>query len=242
LTFSQPHKVDEALSFQTIDAWSILSGGMDCYPAMVETRPSCNVLDISKLELLRSIIQDEDHWHIGALIIWSDVISADLPAEFDALKIAGRECGSMQIQNRATVIRNLCNASPMADGISPLPCLDAVVQLFSAIGTRKIALAEFIKGYHRTAMRPDAMIADHLISKKSAGVGSCSEVAKRLDKLEAALIGKKFDANFSTLVERHHFDCRSPIDDVRASGSNCIYVTQKLVSHSLSELAGGPLC
>ena len=44
-------------------------------------------------------------WTIGATTTWSDVLRADLPPLFDALKAAAREVGGVQIQNAGTVGR-----------------------------------------------------------------------------------------------------------------------------------------
>jgi Mlc titration factor MtfA (ptsG expression regulator) len=49
------------------------------------------------------------------------VTATALPSAFDGLKLAAREVGSIQIQNAGTLAGNLCNASPAADGVPPLP-------------------------------------------------------------------------------------------------------------------------
>ena len=66
---------------------------------------------------------------IGAAATWTDIVVANLPPAFDALKAAAREIGAVQIQNRGTIAGNLCNASPAADGVPPLLILDASVEL-----------------------------------------------------------------------------------------------------------------
>jgi CO/xanthine dehydrogenase FAD-binding subunit len=88
---------------------------------------------------------------IGALTTWTDIVrrrTCRLP--FDALKQAAREVGSVQIQNRATLAGNLCNASPAADGVPPLLALDAQVELTGGSGNRLVALKDFIKGNRQT--------------------------------------------------------------------------------------------
>jgi len=79
------------------------------------------------------------------------VIRADLPPAFDALKQAALQVGSVQIQNTGTVAGNLCNASPAADGVPPLMCLDAQVELTSLHGTRTLPLGDFLQGVRQTA-------------------------------------------------------------------------------------------
>ena len=84
------------------------------------------------------------------------------------MKLAAREVGSIQIQNRATVAGNLCNASPAADGVPPLLTLDAEIQLASASGLRRLKLADFIKGNRAIALEVGEMVTSVLVPKQSA--------------------------------------------------------------------------
>jgi CO/xanthine dehydrogenase FAD-binding subunit len=95
---------------------------------------------------------------IGAATTWSDIARADLPPAFDALKVAARDVGAVQIQNRGTIAGNLCNASPAADGAPPLLILDAEVELASRRGTRRLALDVFVNGARSTLLAPDEVM------------------------------------------------------------------------------------
>ena len=99
------------------------------------------MLDISAIPELTRITNDDHGWYIGAAVTWQDIVRANLPAAFDGLKAAAVEVGSIQIQNRATLVGNLCNASPAADGVPPLLTLDAEVLLRSSVGARQLPLA-----------------------------------------------------------------------------------------------------
>ena len=68
-------------------------------------------------------------WRIGALTTWTDLVEATLPPLFDGLRAAALAIGGLQIQARATIAGNVCNASPAADGVPNLLALDAVVEL-----------------------------------------------------------------------------------------------------------------
>ena len=144
--FAQPESTQEALTLLAEREWTLLAGGTDFYPALGNTQPASNVLDLSKLSELREIYEDKDHWHIGAMSTWTDVIESDLPNAFDALKLAAKEVGSVQIQNRGTVVGNICNASPAADGIPALLCVDTIVRSASSTGTRDTLLKDFVTG------------------------------------------------------------------------------------------------
>src|SRR5690606_33533648 len=100
--------------------WRLLAGGTDFYPAQGARPFRDDILDINGLAALRHITQTQEHIVFGARASWSDMLQAELPPAFDALKLAAREVGSVQIQNTGTIAGNLCNASPAADGVPPL--------------------------------------------------------------------------------------------------------------------------
>ena len=157
--FERPRSVAEAASLLAAGDWALLAGGTDLYPAHVGRRIARPVLDLSRVEGLRGIRRTESGWTIGATTTWSDVIRADLPPLFDALKAAAREVGGVQIQNAGTVAGNVCNASPAADGMPALLALDAEVELQSAAGVRRLPLDRFVLGSRRTARRPDELVS-----------------------------------------------------------------------------------
>ena len=115
--YLQPTHLDDALTALMDRPWTILAGGTDIYPARVGKPFDEDVLDLSRLDELRGITEEDDHFRIGALATWSELIAADLPPMFDGLKRAARDVGGRQIQNAATIAGNVCNASPAADGV-----------------------------------------------------------------------------------------------------------------------------
>ncbi len=150
----------------------ILAGGTDFYPALGERLPQGDVVDITALGEIRGISFEPEHIRIGGLTTWTDVIRTPLPRCFAALKAAAREVGSVQIQNRGTVAGNLCNASPAADGVPPLLALDALVELASDAGNRRMPLAEFIAGNRKTQRRANEILAAVLVPRHMENAAS----------------------------------------------------------------------
>ena len=157
--FERPTSIAQAARLLAAGRWAVLAGGTDLYPAHVGREIAAPLLDITAIAGLRGIRRDEGGWTIGATTTWSDVIRADLPPLFDALKAAAREVGGVQIQNAGTVAGNVCNASPAADGMPALLALDAEVELQSAAGSRRLPLDRFVLGSRRTARRPDELVS-----------------------------------------------------------------------------------
>jgi len=153
------------------DRLTLLAGGTDFYPAQaaraawLEAAPR-NVLDISGIGELRGGIRESaTGTTFGALTTWAEIRDAILPRAFDGLKLAAREVGGQQIQNRGTIAGNLCNASPAADGVPPLLALAASVEIASVRGRRSIPLAQFITGNRRTALAADELVTAIHIAK-----------------------------------------------------------------------------
>jgi CO/xanthine dehydrogenase FAD-binding subunit len=136
----------------------VLAGGTDFYPARVGRPVSEDVLDISRIDGLRGITADAAGWRLGATTTWSELMEADLPPLFDALKQAAREVGGRQIQNAGTLAGNLCNASPAADGVPCLLALDAEVDIAGPAGHRRAPLRQFITGPRTTALASDELV------------------------------------------------------------------------------------
>lgn len=167
--YLRPTDVDVALSALATGGpggapWVIVAGATDHYPARVGRAPVEDILDVTAIPRLRGIeaVGGTDGrpngWHIGALTTWTDLIETPLPPLFDGLKAAALAVGGLQIQARGTIVGNVCNASPAADGMPNLLALDATVELFSKRGPRPVPIGEFVLGNRWTARQPDELV------------------------------------------------------------------------------------
>jgi CO/xanthine dehydrogenase FAD-binding subunit len=180
IRYAKPTDLSDALALLGEVQWRVLAGGTDFYPALGSKPLRENVLDLNGLAELRGIAETASHFVIGARSTWTDIVKADLPPAFDALRQAAREVGSVQIQNTATVAGNLCNASPAADGVPPLLVLDADVELRSLGGTRHLPLGNFILGNRRTALLPGEMVTAIRVPKRAtAGASNFQKLGAR---------------------------------------------------------------
>ncbi len=180
MDYFRPTDLKSALEALVDGKRQILAGGTDFFPMLGDRPIKKPILDVTALAELHGIHDDADAWRIGALTTWSDIVDADLPAAFEGLKLAAREVGSVQIQNRATIAGNLCNASPAADGVPPLLTLDAEIQLTSASGSRQMKLGDFIDGYRSTALAPGEMVTAVIVPKSAAsGISSFLKLGAR---------------------------------------------------------------
>ena len=136
----------------------IVAGATDHYPVRVGRVADDEVIDISGLSGIRRIEAVDGGWLVPALATWTDVATAPLPPLFDGLRRAALAVGGRQIQNRATVVGNLVNASPAADGTPNLLALDAMVTLSSVRGERRVPVSDFVTGNRTTAREVDELV------------------------------------------------------------------------------------
>jgi CO/xanthine dehydrogenase FAD-binding subunit len=162
-SYHRPATLPEALALMAAGRRVVVAGGTDHYPARVGRAADEDVLDVTRIPDLKGVARTEAGYRIGAAVTWTEIAQAALPPAFDGLRRAAREVGGIQVQNRATIGGNLCNASPAADGVPPLLALDAEVELAGAAGMRRLPLERFVLGNRRTARAPDQiMVAIHV--------------------------------------------------------------------------------
>ena len=176
--YARPQSLRDALGLLSDRPHRILAGGTDVYPADAAAvgwgRPGLDhpdsppVLDITGIDTLARLRRFPDRVELGALVTWTEAIEVCLPAWFDCVRLAAREVGGRQIQNRGTVAGNLCNASPAADGVPALLVLNARVRLQRRGGSREVALHEFITGNRRTSLRPGELMTAIVIPSPAA--------------------------------------------------------------------------
>ena len=129
---------------------TILAGGTDL---MVEINFGHRRPD-AVIALRRVAELQELNGSIGAGVTWARLESGP----YRSLAQAARTVGSPQIRAAGTIGGNLGTASPAGDGLPFLAALDAVVELQSATGVRRLRWDEFLTGPKMNALRPGELI------------------------------------------------------------------------------------
>ncbi len=156
----------------------IVAGATDHFPARVGRVMDEDVLDVTGLRDLRTIRAIDGGWWIPALATWTDVIEGELPSLFAGLRLAAAAVGGRQIQNRGTVVGNVVNASPAADGTPNLLALDAVVTLASVRGERRVAIGDFVLGNRSTSREVDELVTGLFVPAPLSGMVASSTFLK----------------------------------------------------------------
>lgn len=161
---------------------SVLAGGMTLGPMlnMRLVRPRA-VIDVSRMEPLRSIAVKGDVVVTGASVVQaeamrSDVIARELPLLAKGLPWVGH----FQTRNRGTLGGSVAHADPSAEIPLSLIVCNGTVVLQSRKRVRKIAARDFFLGALATERRPDEMIVALEWPRIAADAGSAfSEIAQR---------------------------------------------------------------
>jgi CO/xanthine dehydrogenase FAD-binding subunit len=112
------------------------------------------VIDVKRASDLSPVITEADGWlTISATVPLTEVEGNKIVRRrFPALAEAAAVVGSIQIRNRATLLGNICNASPAADTVPVLAVYGSVVKILGRGGERSVPLVDFIQGNRRTAL------------------------------------------------------------------------------------------
>jgi len=163
MEFLQPASWTEALAMKAAHPEALpIAGGTD---VMVDInfdrlRPAA-IIDLTRVAELNDWGMDDGFLRIGAGVTYTRMID-ELADRLPGLAMASRTVGSPQIRNRGTVGGNLGSASPAGDAHPPLLASDALVELASTSGSRRLPVREFYVGPKRNAMRKDELIAAFL--------------------------------------------------------------------------------
>jgi CO/xanthine dehydrogenase FAD-binding subunit len=139
----------------------VLAGGTDLLVQLKtgQTDPEL-VVDLKHIEALRTITVDAAGFRIGAAVSGAEL------REHPALRLswpgvveAANLIGSTQIQGRATLGGNLCNASPAADSVPALIAAGAEVTVHGPGGTRRLAVEDVVLAPRKTALAPGEFVA-----------------------------------------------------------------------------------
>jgi CO/xanthine dehydrogenase FAD-binding subunit len=164
MEFLQPGTWADALAAKAEHPAALpIIGGTD---VMVELnfdrqRPSA-LLDLTRVAELGEWTVEDGRLRVGAGVTYTRIIH-ELADRLPGLAMASRTVGSPQIRNRGTVGGNLGSASPAGDAHPPLLATDALVEVGSVRGTRRIPIAEFFTGPKRHALAADELIAAFLV-------------------------------------------------------------------------------
>ena len=114
-----------------------------------------------------------------------EAIATAFPGIIDAVSLIG----GIQVQSRASLGGNLCNATPSADGICPLIVHSGVVTLTGVDGTRTMAVEDFATGPGRNALGLGEMLVKIDLPKPTSRFGAAYQRFIPRNEMDIAVAG-----------------------------------------------------
>ncbi len=155
--FSAPQSIDEAVALLAAQPGSFaLGGGTDLLVQMRSgaKRPR-TIVDLKRIAGIQDVEVTATGAHIGAATSCHTLgLNAELARTWPGLMEAATLIGSQQVQGRASLGGNLCNASPAADSVPALVANRATVLVAGPDGTRRVAVENFCTAPGQTVLDP----------------------------------------------------------------------------------------
>lgn len=185
-----PQSVDEALDMLGTRGGQarIIAGGTDLTIQSQRGRVQSRVMvDITRIPGLDRIDEKDGYIHVGARVTHAEVAASPLVrARAGVLAEACGSVGGPQIRNVGTLVGNVMNALPAADGAIALFALDAEAEVAEPAGRRWTPIADLYGGVGRSTVdSSQAMIPQLRFRALADGDGSGFE---RLAKRKALIL------------------------------------------------------
>ncbi|WP_243438683.1 FAD binding domain-containing protein [Fundidesulfovibrio soli] len=149
------------------DGFAVMAGGTDL---LARRGAPGRVACLERIAGLQGIREEEGLLRMGACETHSRLLRHPLTASgLPVLARALSVLGSPLVRNMGTIGGNIVTASPAGDTLPPLYALDAVVELASRQGTRRVPLDGFILGPGRTALGEGEIVSAVLARIPAAG-------------------------------------------------------------------------
>jgi len=180
IDYDSPNTLTEALSLlaDKREKARALAGGTDLLVLLRGNPDRVNnpdlIVDIKGIPELNELSYDsEKGLTLGAAVPCYKIYSNETVAQaYPGLMDAAELIGGIQIQGRASIGGNLCNATPSADSIPPLIVLGATCNIQSASGSREIPVEDFCTGPSRTVLEPNELLVSMHIPPPRPGFGA----------------------------------------------------------------------
>ncbi len=133
----------------------LLAGGSDVLVQMrMPNHQPRTIVDIKKLAETNRLEVTAEGIYIGAAV--SSALMNEhqgLQKAMPGLMEAADLIGSTQVQGRATICGNLCNASPAGDSIPALIAASGICDIATANGAREMPVEDFVVGVGKNALQ-----------------------------------------------------------------------------------------
>jgi carbon-monoxide dehydrogenase medium subunit len=203
--YAKPNSAAEVFGLlgQYGDDARLLAGGQSLLASLnMRLSAPAILIDITGLEPLRGIVNNNGVLRIGALTTYAQVkASAEVVRAAPLLSEVIPWIAHPAIRNRGTIGGSLAHADPAAEMPACMLALDAQLEIAAKGGSRKVAAANFFRGLFETDLKPGEMLTAIEVPAIRANYrSSFSEFARR--RGDFAMSGLAAHARFDGEVLR----------------------------------------
>ena len=175
--YEAPKTVSEAVGLMASkgDRAKVIAGGTDILVMLRGGRRSADLLvDVKGIPELNEVSYDSQNGLVlGAavpcyLIYQNQAVASAYPGLIDAAALIG----GIQIQGRASIGGNLCNAAPSGDSIPPVIVLGGVCNIVGPNGNRQLPAEEFCTAPGQNALQPGEILVSIKLPPPQAHSGA----------------------------------------------------------------------
>lgn len=175
MRYEAPETIDAAVALlaQANGTAKVLAGGTDLLVQLRTGRIKPElVVDIKKIPELSQVAADNGGFRVGAAVSGAvlgenENVKTTWPGVVEALELIG----STQIQGRASLGGNLCNASPAADSVPAMIAAGVVCSIAGPNGRREAPVEDIMTGPGKTSLGAGEFIVDFWLPQRPANSG-----------------------------------------------------------------------
>ena len=176
--YARPYSIGEAVQLLSGagDKARVLAGGTDLLVQLRADRKQAElVVDVKRIPEMNEIrYQPEKGLELGAAVPCYQIYRNPLLKEkYPALVDVASIIGGTQIQGRASIGGNLCNAAPSADSIPLLIALGVRCRIAGVDGEREVPVEQFCTGPGRSILKPGELLLSLQFAPPGPGKGAC---------------------------------------------------------------------
>jgi carbon-monoxide dehydrogenase medium subunit len=169
----------------------VLAGGTDL---LVQIRAGVRrpelVVDIKNIAETRAIAAEDGGFRIGAAVCGAELgENAELKAAWPGVVEGAELIGSTQVQGRASLGGNLCNASPAADSVPAMIAGGVTCTVAGPNGRREVPVEEIPTGPGETSLADGEFVVDFKLPARPDGAGDAYLRMIPRTEMDIAIVG-----------------------------------------------------
>ena len=193
MEYAAPASVKEAVGLMANGGSSarVLAGGTDLLVQLRagNLKPGL-IVDVKSIDEMCSIVVNKKNFRIGAAVCGAALnehkrLKKALPGVAEAAGLIG----STQVQGRATLGGNLCNASPAADSVPAMIVASAIATIAGPSGRRKVPVEKINKGPGKNSLKKGEVLIYFTVPKPAPRSGDAYLRMTPRTEMDIAMVG-----------------------------------------------------